>query len=159
MSQHTVPTLPPPSGPRVPEPEKPFRHWLDVQTRFTDIDMLGHINNNVYLTFMDLAKLRYFADMAGRPVEAADLHLVVVNINCDFIAPAYLDEQLRVWTTIVRVGNRSITLEQRIVNADSGETKCLARTVMAGFDPATATGAPLDRHWLELAEAYEQRPL
>ena len=159
MSHQPTPTLPPPSSPRVTLPEKPFRHWLDVQTRFTDNDMLGHINNNVYFTFLDLAKLRYFSDIAGHAIRVTDLRMVVANVNIDFIAPAYLDEQLRVWTTIVRVGNRSLTIEQRIVNFRTGETKCVARTVMAGFDPATATAAALDETWLNLAANYEQRPL
>ena len=51
----------PSDNPKVPAAEFPFRHHQPVQMRFTDIDMLGHLNNNVYLTFMDLAKVEYFA--------------------------------------------------------------------------------------------------
>lgn len=121
--------------------------------------MLGHINNNVYLSFMDLAKLDYFTTISNGRLSIKDIRMVVVHIDCDFAAPSYFGEQLQVWTTIVHVGERSVTLEQRVVNEATGQTKCVGRTVMAGFDPATASGAPIDTAWLEAASAYEQRPL
>lgn len=46
----------PSSNPRVPAAAHPFRHCTKVQTRFSDIDLLGHLNNNAYLSIMDLAK-------------------------------------------------------------------------------------------------------
>lgn len=153
------PTYLPSDNLRVTPATVPFRHCTDVQTRFTDIDMLGHINNNVYLSFMDLAKIDYFTAIGNGQLDIADIRTVVVHIDCDFVAPSYFGEQLQVWTTIVHVGQKSVTLEQRVVNAASGQTKCVGRTVMAGFDPATASGAPIDPHWLEAAATYEERPL
>ncbi len=155
----TIPTYLPSDNPHVAPAKVPFRHHLQVQTRFTDIDMLGHINNNVYLSFMDLAKLDYFTTISNGRLSIKDIRMVVVHIDCDFAAPSYFGEQLQVWTTIVHVGERSVTLEQRVVNEATGQTKCVGRTVMAGFDPATASGAPIDTAWLEAASAYEQRPL
>ena len=35
--------------PIISEPEYEFRHRLPVQMRFSDTDMLGHVNNSVYL--------------------------------------------------------------------------------------------------------------
>lgn len=146
-------------NPRVTPPEFPFRHCLPVQIRFTDIDMLGHLNNNVYLTFFDLAKIEYFGTAAGRRVQASDLCMVVVNVNCDFLSPSFMGNALEVWTRTVKVGNRSLHLEQRIVDANTGETKCIGRTVMAGYDPSTHLGAPLRDEWVELLESFEKRTL
>lgn len=155
----TIPTYLPSDNPHVTPAKVPFRHHLQVQTRFTDIDMLGHINNNVYLSFMDLAKLDYFTTISNGRLSIKDIRMVVVHIDCDFTAPSYFGEQLQVWTTIAHVGERSVTLEQRVVNEATGQTKCVGRTVMAGFDPATASGAPIDKAWLEAAATYEQRTL
>ena len=46
-------------NPRTPEVEFEFRHRQPVQIRFNDIDIFGHLNNSVYLQFMDLGKAEY----------------------------------------------------------------------------------------------------
>ncbi|MCC8071163.1 MAG: acyl-CoA thioesterase [Bacteroidales bacterium] len=155
----TAPTFLPSDNPKVPAAEHPFRHCLPVQIRFTDIDMLGHLNNNIYLSFMDLAKLEYFNTIMPEGLDLNKINMVVVHIDCDFFAPTYFPEALEVWTTIQAVSQRSFRLEQRIVNATTGQTKCIGRTVMAGFDPATATSCEINHQWIAAAAEYEGRPL
>lgn len=149
----------PSDNPKVPAAEFPFRHHQPVQMRFTDIDMLGHLNNNVYLTFMDLAKVEYFAAVLPEGMDWRSINAVVVHIACDFYAPSYFNESLVVWTTVTSVSTHSFKMEQRIVNSVTGQTKCIGHTVMAGFDPKTATGRAIDRTWVAAVEAYEHRSL
>lgn len=153
----TPPSLLPSDNPRVPAAVHPFRHVVDIQTRFTDIDVLGHVNNNVYLSMMDLAKVSYVEAISGGAITIRDIRAVVVNINCDFYEPSYFNEPLQVWTAVTHIGHRSFTLEQRVVNANSGRTKCIGRTTLAGFDPATATGADLDPTLTAAVVEFEQR--
>ncbi len=152
----TPPSLLPSENPRVPAATHPFRHAVDVQTRFTDIDILGHVNNNVYLSMMDLAKVSYVEAISGGKISIRDIRAVVVNINCDFYEPSYFNEPLQVFTAVTHIGHRSFTLEQRVVNANSGHTKCIGRTTLAGFDPATAQGADLDPVLTAAVADFEQ---
>lgn len=145
-------------NPRVPAAEHPFHHCIDVQTRLTDIDVLGHVNNNVYLSYMDLGKLRYIAAVTQGTMSIHDIRSVIVNVNCDFYEPAYFDEPLQVWTAITHIGTRSFVIEQRIINADNGHTKCIGRTTLAGFDPKTARGADLDPVLTAAVAQFENRP-
>lgn len=147
------------AGPHVPASSFPFRHCMPLQIRFADIDMFGHINNNSYMSMLDSGKLDYFNTVSGDILGCDDIRAVVVNINCDFLAPTYLNEPIEVWTTTLRVGDRSFTIEQRIINTDTGEQKCRAVTTLCGFDPASGQGAPLNPRWIEDLERYEQRTL
>lgn len=113
------------------------RHKYDVQVRFNDIDMFGHINNTVYLEFFDLAKLRYFEAVFGTELWHTGLMLVVVNINCDFHHPAFVDSRLYVATAVEHIGDKSLRLRQQVIDRDSGQVKCAATTIMATFDPKT----------------------
>ena len=124
-----APTFLPSSNPRVPQAEVPFRHHIDLQTRFTDIDILGHVNNNSYLQMMDLAKLRYFETITRRPMAAGTVRAAVVHIDIDFFEPTTFDEPLLAWS------------------------------VLAGFDPVTQQGAPLEPWLVRAAADYEQRTL
>lgn len=155
----TLPSYLESSNPRVPKADFPFRHSIPVQIRFSDVDMLGHLNNNVYLSLFDLAKLRYFSAVYGTDVTATHLCLVVVNINCNFLAPAFLNDSLEVWTRVVSIGHQSIKLEQRMVERSTGEIKCIANTVMAGFDPQSMAGQPIQQEQINLLEKFEQHSL
>lgn len=154
-----TPTLLPSTNPRVPKAEFPFRHHYPVQIRFTDIDMLGHLNNNVYLTLMDMGKFDYFRAVENKMPDIHNINMVVAHLDIDFFAPTYFGEEIEVWTTIVRLGIKSLTLEHRIVAVATGETKSVCRCVMSGFDPATNKSMPIPEHWIEALSAYEGRPL
>ena len=146
-------------NPRVPRADYPYRHCLHLQTRFTDCDMLGHINNNTFLSYMDLGKARYYEAALGPLFDYRNITVAIVNININFYEQAFFVEDLEVWTRVTAIGHRSITFEQRIVNAKPGHTKCMASTVMTAFDPATAKSIPLDQAWVAGIESYEERQL
>lgn len=144
-------------NPKVPAPQTPFHHALQAQLRFNDIDIFGHVNNSVYLQLLDLAKVRYFEKVLDGPVDWHSATVVVVNINASFHSPAYFDEPLTVLTAVGDMSEHSFILEQRILNPDNGDVKCTARTVMAGFDPATARGAAIPQLWVKSLLDFENR--
>ncbi len=146
------------SNTRIPAPCRPFRHKIDVQLRFNDVDIFGHVNNSVYLQFFDLGKMRYFESALGKDFADSGLVVVIVNINCDFFSPSFLDEPLQVMTQTVHIGDKSITLEQRIADSVTGDVKCMARTVMAGFNPKELTSAPIPDFARKAIEEYESCP-
>ncbi len=136
-----------------------FRHRMPLQMRFNDIDMLGHLNNSVYLTFMDLAKARYFEAANGGPVDISTMGIVIVNINANFCIPTFFNEEIEVETAAVKIGEKSLTLEQRIYSVPGHQVKCSCRTVMAGFDVKTNTSVPISEEWVKKFEAFEGRKL
>ena len=146
--------LPASTNPRVPEPSHPFRTVLPVQIRFNDIDFLGHVNNEMYFAYMDLAKVRYFQEILGK-LNWRALNAVIANINCDFFAPTTIDEQICVVTAITHIGESSFGMEQRVIDIDTGEVKCIARIVMVTIDPKTGHSAPVDPEWVRAVEEYE----
>ncbi len=154
-----LPDIPKSTNPRVPEPEYPFRHETPAQLRFNDFDMLGHLNNSIYVTLLDLGKSHYFTDVMPSRIDWKRVNIVVVNINCDFLAPTYLSEPIVVLTQVVSISERSFKMQQRVVNANTGEVKCIGTTVMAGFDPATTRGIPISQEWIDALCAHEGRDL
>lgn len=143
-------------NPRVPQATRPLNHSLDIQTRFTDFDMYGHLNNNVYLSYADLAKVAYFERLAPQGLSPrATLNLVVAHLSTDFYAPTVPGEKVRVLTAVTALGERTVTLEQRIVSRPEGWTKCIVTTVMVAVDPVTARSARLNPDWEAAFRAYE----
>lgn len=148
--------LPLSTNPRVAEPQAPFFHSMPLQIRFNDIDLLGHLNNSVYLEMMDLGKATYFNDVLGANLNWHEINMAIVNINADFLAPAFLTDDIMVITRVKGISAHSLTLEQRIVDARTGEVKCQARTIMAGYDIKTATSLPIDPEWVKAFSEWEE---
>lgn len=136
-----------------------FNHRMPLQMRFNDIDLLGHLNNSVYLTFMDLAKACYFRDVNGGEMDISEIDVVVVNINANFCAPTFFNEEIEAETAVTAIGEKSLTLEQRIYRISDHQVKCSCRTIMSGFDVKTNTSIPITAEWVRKLELYEGRRL
>lgn len=154
-----LPDIPKSENPRVPVVEHPFRHITPVQMRFNDFDMLGHLNNAVYVSLLDLGKSSYFTHIMPDGIDWKHINMVVANLNCDFFAPTYISEEIAVLTQVASISERSFKMLQRVVNIHSGEVKCAATTIMAGFDPSTAQSAPIAPQWIDALSKQEGREL
>lgn len=136
MNPHNIPDL------------KEFRHKTDLQIRFSDVDVLGHVNNTVYMAFYDTGKARYFTEMLRRPIRWDKVETVIANVDCAFIAPIFFGERIAVHSKVSSVSERSFKLLQVIAD-DSGAVKSACETVMVCFDPTTQESAPMPEHWRE----------
>lgn len=157
--KNDITSIPPCDNPKVPPCETNFRHIIDVQTRFGDIDMFGHVNNGAYLAMLDIAKIAYFKQVMRKSVSPLEIGVVVVNINCSFYSPAYLDEPLAVASAVTRLSDKSLTLTQRLFNLSTGDVKCIASTILAGFDPRTATSTTIPAETSDLINHFENPDL
>ena len=137
----------------------PFRHSLPLQIRFNDIDALNHVNNSVYFNFFDLGKAKYFEAVKEGNIEWEKVNIVVANINCDFMAPIFFNENIAVQTQTLTIGNTSFKVFQRLINIDTQEVKCCCTTIMVGYDVEIQCAASLDKDWIEGMTKYEQRDL
>ena len=140
-----------------PRAQHPFHCTTPVQLRFSDIDMLGHLNNNAYLQIYDLGKNDYFAKVRPSYVKWSRPPLMIVNLNCSFLAQTRFHEPVQVLTQVVRMGEKSFTMLQQVVNADTGEVKSECESVMVYFG-ADGKPARVTDDWRSDIAAYEDRP-
>lgn len=136
--------------------EVTFKHQIPVQLRFNDIDPLGHVNNSVYFTFYDLGKVNYFFTLRPQMNECRAIDLVIANVNANFLLPIYMQDKVSVQTTTLAIGNKSLKLLQRIVDA-GGEVKATCETVLVGFDFKKGRSCEISTEWREAIAAYEGR--
>lgn len=137
---------------KLPRPDE-FRHKMEVQLRFNDIDILGHMNNTRYFSLYDTGKARYFETVHGvddwRRVEA-----VIANINCTYVAPIFFGEKISVGTRCLWLGEKSFGLQQ-ILFDDKGEVRSVCETVMVSFDAEKHRSVELPDHWRDAFTSYE----
>lgn len=135
-------------------PNSDFCCKVTVQSRFSDYDMFGHLNNNSFMAYFDVGKSALFNDIIGKTCTPDRLGAVIVNINVDFLAPAMATEPLEVLTLVDNIGEHSFRLYQRIVNPLTGSVKAQAMSTLAGFDVATAASSPLHPDLVSALKRY-----
>ena len=124
-----------------------FTNRLPIQLRFSDVDVIGHVNNIIFLQYYDTGKAAYMTELLGRSISWQEVDTVVANIDCAFIAPIFWGEKIEVLTACTYIHDKSFHLLQMLRNSVTGEVKSLCETVMVSFDPDTQKAAPLSEEW------------
>ena len=138
--------------------EHPSPHVIELEVGAQDIDAYEHVNNAVYLTWLDRAAWSHSAAL-GVPLErcvALRRGMAALRTEIDFVRAALLGERVRVATWIADSNGR-LRVERRfqVVRATDGATLARARTeyVCINLDSGRAVRMP------ELfARAYKRTP-
>lgn len=91
---------------------------LDIKVRVSETDMLGHINNASYFTYMEETRIEYLREI-GIPIKSDNFAFVLVSTKCDFLGQGYFGQTLEITTEVVKIGTKSITLSSEMVEKES----------------------------------------
>ena len=118
-----------------------------IQMRFADVDMLGHVNNVNQQHYFDVGKSDFFAQVLDPAPNWKQEGLITVSTYNDYLAQIRYGEPIAVLTRIEKVGNKSFTLFQQIVNTATQEVKTQSRSVLVAFDFVAQVSSPLLEPW------------
>jgi acyl-CoA thioester hydrolase len=110
-----------------------FKTFVDVQVRFADTDALGHVNNAVYLEYLELARVAWIKKVLGA-VESKDMGVILARVEIDYKSPAFHHETLVAGVRVTEMGAASLMMDYRIEDKATGRLVALAKTVLVGFD-------------------------
>jgi acyl-CoA thioester hydrolase len=125
-----------------------LRHRLPV--RFRDCDPLGHVNNAVYLTYLEQARFALWRRQLGetyrvdRPGARGGPGFIMARAEVDFRAQARYGAELEVRLHLAAIGRTSFTYAYEIVDAADERVMAAARTVQVWFDYASERPVPID---------------
>ena len=90
-----------------------FRHVTPINVRFRDLDMFGHVNNTVILTYVETARVQYLVHLDIRPPRAnwQDVAFILAHLSCDFRKPIFYGQQVEVGSRITKIGRTSLRME------------------------------------------------
>jgi len=121
-----------------------FYDWIEVPVRYRDLDPLNHVNNAIFSSYYEEARIHFIQKV---PALADELQhqrsFVIVNININFIKQVTYPATLLIGTGIMKVGNTSVTSFQAIYTKDSKELCSTAKAKGVWFDLNKQRPAPL----------------
>jgi acyl-CoA thioester hydrolase len=110
--------------------------------RFRDLDSLAHMNNAVYSTFIEQARIAFLSPH-GADVE----NMILARLEIDFRSPAELGETIEISVTPTRVGTKSFDLEYVLRAGERVVAE--AKTVLVAYDYEHARSVEIPSEWKE----------
>jgi acyl-CoA thioester hydrolase len=123
------------SGPRMTDGGLRFVYLCPL--RWADMDSFGHVNNVVFLRYLEQARVEWMFTTAQRAgVDQFSLGTVVARHEIDYRRPlVYRPEPVRVETWVTRVNHASFTVAYEVKDDDS--VYAVAQTVLVPYDLST----------------------
>jgi acyl-CoA thioester hydrolase len=122
-----------------------------VTLRYADTDRQGHVNNAVFATFLESGRvpILYGPD---KPIAPEGASFVIARLVLDFRLEIHWPGEVLVGTSVLRLGNSSVTLGQGIFC--NGRCAATAETVIVLVDDATRKSRPLPETTRKAFEKY-----
>lgn len=127
-----------------------------IQLRFNDIDIQGHMYNGQYQHIFDLGKNEYFECVLGIEHMDGEQTVVTANSTTNFYVPVGMKDKIVIRTGIERVGTKSITVIQQMIDLNTDTIKADSRTVLVGWNAVTKESFPIPDAWREKIGREEQ---
>jgi acyl-CoA thioester hydrolase len=113
--------------------EQAFQWVSRIRVQFRDLDSLGHVNNAVYLSYLETARMDFWHQAFG--VGGFDrMPYILGEVRVRFVAAARLRDELDLGIRVARVGTKSFGFEYRIRDVATGRTVVEASSSQVFFD-------------------------
>jgi acyl-CoA thioester hydrolase len=126
---------------------------VTISPRFSEVDVLGHVTNSAVPVWFEHGRLPIFR-LFSKEANMRDLTLILRRYEIDFIRQIVAGENVTIETTVAKVGNTSITIEQVARQCDAEVARGTCVMVHFDYERAATTRIP-DHLRAELAELAE----
>ena len=108
--------------------------------RFRDLDSMGHVNNAVFLTYLEEARIAF---LFGRG--ATTESIIVARVEIDYRSPVRLGETVEIGVRCSRLGTKSFDLEYELRVDENVVAE--ARSVQVFYDYERREASELPADW------------
>ena len=127
----------------VPTTRADYPHFLSIDTRWSDNDLYGHVNNVVYYSYFDTVVNEYMIRYGALDLEAGKTIGLVVETHCSYFASLAFPERIDAGLRVVQLGTTSVRYEVGIFSAGSGQAAAQGHFVHVYVDRDTRRPVPL----------------
>ena len=139
-------------------PPSEFTVVHEIAPRFRDTDAMGHINNAVYVTYLEVARQVYWARLDEHS-DYRRVPFILASVKIDFRSEALVSERLEAGIRLEWIGTKSFGFVYRIWEKLTDRTVAEGSTVQVCYDYTARSTLPMPDDLRRSLEAFEGRPL
>jgi acyl-CoA thioester hydrolase len=135
-----------------------YKYKTPIAIRFSDVDAVGHVNNAIYLTYFEVARINYLKDILSWNLR--ENGIIVGRNEVNYLKPIILDDEIACYVRTTRIGNSSFDVMQVLVKSTpNGEEICtVGKAVCISYDYSANKSIPIPgRERMRMIEYDEPR--
>ncbi len=131
-----------------------FHFSTTVEVRWRDIDAMNHVNNAVYFTYLEQARVHYLRELGLVPDVPSGIGFILAEASCQFKSPLTLGERVTIYIRVSELGRSSFAFAYRI-EGEEGRLAAEAHTTQVRYDYEKRRSVPLSDAWRQAIVAFE----
>ncbi|MGD2144990.1 MAG: thioesterase family protein [Anaerolineae bacterium] len=131
-----------------------FRFSKTLEVRWRDLDPLNHVNNAVFFTYLEQARVHYLRRLGMVPESPSDIGFILAEAHCQFRSPLTLGEHVTVRIRTSELRRSSFVLEYRM-ESEAGRLAAEASSVQVRYDYENGRPVPISADWREAIVNFE----
>lgn len=119
---------------------------------------MGHVNNSNHITYVELARIKYFEDVIRADGKwSKDMGVILARTEIDYKSPIFLHDNVFVYSRCIKIGTKSLTTEFAIVREKDGKEELLAQglAIIVYFDYHHNHTIPVPPEHIERIKKFE----
>lgn len=128
----------------------------EIEIRFRDCDMLQHVNNAVYLSYLEEARAAYNRHVRSDDA-AADFQYLIGTVTIRYLSPALYGETLAIEAAVSDMRRSSFTMSYRITSKADDRLIAEAETIQVMYDFDKQASMPIPDDLRARIGAFEGR--
>jgi len=114
---------------------------IEIQVRFADIDIMGHVNNAVYLSYFEITRMHYFKQMLNRDWDWNKDGIILLKNEIEYHRPVLLTDSPQIEMRVEHIGNKSFTLSY-VLTVDENIC-CTGQSILVGYNNSEHKSIPI----------------
>ena len=142
---------------RYNRPMSDYHFYHPIEVRYGDLDPQGHVNNAKHLTYFEQARIAYMIELElfTKDQSFMEIGVILADVHITYFEPIYFVQKIKVGVHISKMGTKSMTWEQNIVDADTGKEIAKGEVVMVTYDYRAEKTIPIPKEWREKITKFE----
>jgi acyl-CoA thioester hydrolase len=134
-----------------------FHFYHPIEVRYGDLDPQGHVNNAKHLTFFEQARIAYMIELElfTKDQSFMEIGVILADVHITYHEPIYFGQKIKVGVHAAKLGNKSMTWEQNIVDAETGKVLAKGEVVMVAYDYRAEKTISIPHEWRKSIKEFE----
>jgi len=134
-----------------------FNFHHPVEVRYGDLDPQGHVNNAKHLTYFEQARIAYMVELGlfTKDQSFMEIGVILADVHITYLVPIYFGEPIKVGVHISKLGTKSMTWMQNIVDAKTSKELARGEVIMVTYDYKEEKTVNIPHEWREKIKAFE----
>ena len=134
-----------------------FRFYHPIEVRYGDLDPQGHVNNAKHLTYFEQARIAYMIELGlfTKDQSFMEIGVILADVHITYLEPVYFGQKVKVGVRMAKLGNKSMTWEQNLVDAETGRELAKGEVVVVAYDYRAGKTIPIPQNWRETLITFE----